>query len=113
MPGLERLRQSDAVIINIDYPLGMAAYHHLSRIGQGSGEVRGLYIMGKAATLNGRVGDVMIPTVVQDEHSRNTYLLRNCFAAADVQPYLDHRHRASTSRRPSPSAAPSCRTAST
>ena len=89
IPGLELLRQSDALIINIDYPLGMAAYHHLSRIGQASGEVRGIYIMGKAATLNGRVGDVMIPTVVQDEHSRNTYLLRNCFAAADVQPYLD------------------------
>ena len=88
MPGLERLRESDAVIVNIDYPLGMAAYHHLSRIGQGTGEVRGLYIMGKAATLNGRVGDVMISTVVQDEHSRNTYLFRNCFAAADVQPYL-------------------------
>ena len=88
MPGLERLRASDAVIINIDYPLGMAAYHHLSRIGQGCGEVRGLYIMGKAASLNARVGDVMISTVVQDEHSRNTYLFRNCFAAADVQPYL-------------------------
>ena len=89
MPGLERLRASDAVIINIDYPLGMAAYHHLSRIGQGCGEVRGLYVMGKAASLNARVGDVMIPTVVQDEHSRNTYLFRNCFAAADLRPYLD------------------------
>lgn len=89
VPDLELLRQSDALVINIDYPLGMAAYHHLSRIGQASGEVRGIYIMGKAATLNGRVGDVMIPTVVQDEHSRNTYLLRNCFAAADVQPYLN------------------------
>ncbi|MBL9099335.1 MAG: hypothetical protein JNL82_00170 [Myxococcales bacterium] len=89
VPDLGLLRSSDAVIVNIDYPLGMAAYHHLARIGQASGEVRGIYIMGKAATLNGRVGDVMISTVVQDEHSRNTYLLRNCFAAADVQPYLD------------------------
>ncbi len=88
MPGLERLRGSDAVILNIDYPLGMAAYHHLSRLGQGVGEVRGLYIMGKAATLNARVGDVLISTVVQDEHSRNTYLFRNCFVSADVQPYL-------------------------
>ncbi len=88
MPGLERLVHSDAVIINIDYPLGMAAYHHLARIGQASGEIRGLYVMGKAASLNARVGDVMISTVVQDEHSRNTYLFRNCFAAADVQPYL-------------------------
>jgi hypothetical protein len=88
MPGLEALRRSDAVILNIDYPLGMAAYHHLSRIAQGVGEVRGLYVLGKAATLNGRVGDVMISTNVFDEHSHNTYLFRNCFTAADVQPLL-------------------------
>ena len=29
---LERLRQSDALIINIDYPLGMAAYHILAQV---------------------------------------------------------------------------------
>jgi hypothetical protein len=82
------LRGSDAVIINIDYPLGMAAYHHLSRLAQGVGELRGVYVMGKAATLNGRVGDVAISTVAHDEHTRNTYLFKNCFAAADVQPWL-------------------------
>lgn len=88
MPGLERLQGSDAVIVNIDYPLGMAAYHHLSRLGQAAGEMRGVYVMGKAATLNGRVGDAMISSVVHDEHSKNTYLFRNCFSAADVQPWL-------------------------
>ena len=88
MPGLERLSQSDAVIINIDYPLGMAAYHHLSRMAQGVDLIRGVYLMGKAATLNGRVGDVMISGVAYDEHSSNTYLFRNCFSAADVQPHV-------------------------
>ncbi len=86
--GLELLAESDAVILNIDYPLGLAAYHHLSRLAQGIGELRGVYVMGKAATLNGRVGDVMLSTVAYDEHSQNTYLFRNCFAAADVQPYV-------------------------
>ncbi len=86
-PGLELLAKSDAVIVNIDYPLGMAAYHHLSRVAQGVGELRGVYVMGKAATLNARIGDVMISTVAQDEHSQNTYLFRNCFAAADVKPW--------------------------
>ena len=46
--------------------------------------------MGKAATLNGRVGDVMIPNVIYDEHSQNTYLFRNCFEARHVAPYLKH-----------------------
>jgi hypothetical protein len=78
------------VILNIDYPLGMAAYHHLSRVVQGVGEIRGLYFMGKAATLNGRVGDVMISTVVHDEHTQNTYLFRNCFTARELAPLLRH-----------------------
>jgi hypothetical protein len=90
VPGLERLAASDAVIINIDYPLGMAAYHHLSRLAEGVGELRGVYVMGKAATLNGRIGDVMIANVVYEEHARNTYLFRNCLSASDVQPFMRH-----------------------
>jgi hypothetical protein len=89
-PGIERIRDSDAVIINIDYPLGMAAYHHLSAISLGVDELRGIYIMGKAATLNGRVGDVMISKVVHDEHSSNTFLFRNALTAGDVQPFMKH-----------------------
>jgi hypothetical protein len=90
LPGIERLRKSPAVIINIDYPLGMAAYHHLSAVTLGVDELRGIYIMGKAATLNARVGDVMISKVVHDEHSSNTYLFRNALTAADVQPFMTH-----------------------
>jgi hypothetical protein len=86
--GLEVLADSDAVIINIDYPLGMAAYHHLTQLAQGVGEIRGIYVVGKAATLNGRVGDAMLSTVAYDEHSQNTYLFRNCFVAADLVPLL-------------------------
>jgi hypothetical protein len=89
-PGIEQLRKSRAVIINIDYPLGMAAYHHLSALSLGVDELRGIYIMGKAATLNGRVGDVMISKVVHDEHSANTYLFKNALTAADVQPFMKH-----------------------
>jgi hypothetical protein len=88
LPGLDRLIASDAVLLNIDYPLGMAAFHHLSRVAQGVGELRGVYVTGKAATLNGRVGDVMVPKVVYDEHSKNTYLFTNPFAAGDVQPFM-------------------------
>jgi uncharacterized protein DUF6909 len=90
IPGIERLRDSPAVIINIDYPLGMAAYHHLSAVALGVDELRGIYIMGKAATLNGRVGDVMISKIVHDEHSSNTYLFRNALTAGDVQPFMKH-----------------------
>jgi hypothetical protein len=88
MPDIALLEQSDAIVLNIDYPLGMAAYHLLARVGQGVGELRGMYVMGKAATLNGRVGDVSLSSVVYDEHSHNTFLFRNGFTAKDVRPYL-------------------------
>ena len=86
--GLDVLQESEAVIFNVDYPLGMAAYHIFSQVAANLGELQGVYFMGKAATLNGQVGDVMIPNVVYDEHSQNTFLFRNCFIAADVAPYL-------------------------
>jgi hypothetical protein len=86
--GLDELRASDAVIVNVDYPLGMAAYQIFSQVAANLGELQGVYFMGKAATLNGQVGDVMIPNVIYDEHSQNTFLFKNCFLASDVAPYL-------------------------
>src|SRR5205823_7640562 len=83
-----RLRQSDACIVNVDYPLGQAAYHILRQVAEQAAWVAGVYVLGKAATLNADVGDVMIPNAVYNEHSGNTYWLDNCFAAADVQPHL-------------------------
>ncbi|HBY95853.1 MAG TPA: hypothetical protein DEP84_18185 [Chloroflexi bacterium] len=85
---LAKLRHSNALIVNVDYPLGMAAYQLLSQVMTSVGSILGVYIMGKAATLNGRVGDVMIPNVVYDEHSQNTFLFRNCFTARDAGNYL-------------------------
>jgi len=87
---LSLLASSNALIINIDYPLGMAAYEIMSRITERVQGLRGVYIMGKAATLNGRIGDVMIPNVIHDEHSQNTYLFRNCFGARDLSPYMSY-----------------------
>jgi hypothetical protein len=87
---ISALPESDALIVNIDYPLGLAAYEILNRVTERVGHLHGVYIMGKAATLNGRVGDIMIPNVVHDEHSQNTYLFKNCFMARDVAPHLTY-----------------------
>ena len=110
--GSSRCKQSDAVILNIDYPLGMAAYYCLSRLGQGVGELRGVYVMGKAATLNGRVGDVSLSGSCYDEHSRNTFLFRNAFTHATWRRTCGTA-ASSTTRARSPCAARSCRTATT
>lgn len=83
------LQDSDAIILNIDYPLGFAAYNLLTKIAENSSKILGIYIMGKAASLNGVRGDVVLPNVVYDEHSRNTYLFNNNFTAADIAPNLN------------------------
>ncbi|OQA40815.1 MAG: hypothetical protein BWY52_02768 [Chloroflexi bacterium ADurb.Bin325] len=89
-PGLELLHKSRALIVNVDYPLGFAAYHLLSQVATSMTDLAGVYVMGKAASLNGRVGDVMIPNVVYDEHSRNTFLFKNAFLSQHIAPFLRH-----------------------
>src|SRR6202030_818474 len=81
------LAASRAVIVNIDYPLGLAAYNILREVAE-TVDLRGVYILGKAATLNADVGDVMISSVVHDEHSRSTYWLDKSFLVSDIAPYL-------------------------
>jgi len=81
------LAASRALIVNIDYPLGLAAYNILREIAE-TVDLRGVYVLGKAATLNADVGDVMISSVVHDEHSRSTYWLDNAFSVSDIAPYL-------------------------
>ncbi len=88
MNDMDLLAKSKAIILNIDYPLGMAAYRMMREIMENMSHISGIYILGKAATLNGSIGDVMISNVVMDEHSQNIYWLDNAFSVGDVQPYL-------------------------
>ena len=87
-PASERLRQSPAVILNINYPLGQASYNILRVVTESIDQLRGVYVLGKAATLNASIGDIMISNVVYDEHSENTYWLDNCFSFNSVAPFL-------------------------
>jgi len=83
-PGMQALADSEAYIVNIDYPLGMAAYLVLSHIASRVGSIQGVYLVGKCATLNGVIGDIAIASVVHDEHSQNTYLFRNSLGADSI-----------------------------
>ncbi|HEU5090393.1 MAG TPA: hypothetical protein VFT99_23220, partial [Roseiflexaceae bacterium] len=88
--GIERLAHSDAMLVNIDYPLGLAAYQILTIVARSVGSLRGVYVLGKAATLNGKIGDVLIPIIVYDDHTGNTYYFAPAFRALDVEPYLTY-----------------------
>jgi hypothetical protein len=88
LPDLDRLAGSDAVIVNIDYPLGQTGYFLQRALARKVGALLGLYVMGKGATLTGRVGDILLCNIVVDERTATTYLLHNCFNAEDVEHYL-------------------------
>ena len=87
-PSEAQTKQSPAVVININYPLGLGAYNVLREVAQSVETLRGVYVLGKAATLNASIGDIMISNVVYDEHSENTYWLDNCFSFSSVAPFL-------------------------
>lgn len=74
-----KIAKSDALIFNIDYPLGFAAYHILTEVLENVSAIKGVYILGKAAVLNSEIGDLQIPRLVFDEHSQNSYFFKNCF----------------------------------
>ncbi len=84
----DALRASPAVIANVDYPLGLAAYNILREVAIDVSDLRGVYLLGKAATLNAAVGDVMISDLVYDEHTGSTFWLDNAFRFDDIQPDL-------------------------
>jgi hypothetical protein len=84
----EKLSRCPAVVVNIEYPLGLAAYNILREIAVAHESLRGVYVLGKAATLNADVGDVLISSVIHDEHSGSTYWLDNAFSFDDIAPFL-------------------------
>lgn len=85
---IEKLKESNSYLFNIDYPLGMAAFNILSKLSEQFENINGIYIMGKAASLNGVYGDVIIPSVIYDIHSENTYFFQNAFTGSDIEPWL-------------------------
>lgn len=73
------LVKSEALIFNVDYPLGFSAYHVLTEILENVQKVKGVYILSKAAVLNSQIGDIQAPRLVFDEHTQNSYIFKNCF----------------------------------
>lgn len=83
------LAGTDAMILNIDYPLGRTAYFILNKLAEHCARIMGVYVIGKAASLFADRGDIMIPSSIVDQHTRNRYFFENCIKAKNLQPYID------------------------
>lgn len=88
----DAFHDTDALILNIDYPLGRTAYFILTKIAEHVSKILGVYVIGKAASLFANRGDVMIPSSISDQHTRNQYYIDNCIEAKDVMPFLEDLH---------------------
>ena len=82
-------QKSKAVVINWDYPLGSAARHLLTCGLRRFPGFRGIYILGKSAAMIGRLGDVMIPSMVHDVHSEKIIRFNNALSLRRLLPYID------------------------
>ncbi len=85
----EALTRSRAMIINMDYPLGLAAGHLLSQACRRFSGLSGVFILGKSAATIGRIGDIMIPSLVHDSHTGNRYRFRNSLSIRRLTPFLN------------------------
>jgi hypothetical protein len=83
------LADSPAMVLNIDYPLGRTAYFILNKIAEHVTKILGVYVIGKAASLFADRGDVLIPSFIADQHTRNQYYFENAIQANDIVPFLD------------------------
>ncbi len=72
-------RLQNHAVINIEYPLGFGAFHILEEVFENKHQLTAVYLLGKAAALNTKTGDILIPKVVFDEHTQNTYMIKNAF----------------------------------
>lgn len=75
----DKINSSQAIIINIEYPLGFAAYFILKELLNRLKNIKGVYVMGKAAILSGDVGDIQIPNTILDERTNNLFTFQNVF----------------------------------
>jgi hypothetical protein len=79
LPNPDRILNSQAYMLNIEYPLGFSAYYIMSTILNSLTNLKGVYVIGKAAILSGQVGDVQIAKDVFDERTNNIFHIDNIF----------------------------------
>ncbi len=84
------LERTDGVILNMDYAFGEEAFFLLNELLECLGkQLRGIYIMGKAGTLVGKRGEVLLPTFFVKLGSGDTYEVGNCLSENDFEGFTD------------------------
>jgi len=76
--------RTDGILLNMDYAFGEEGFFLFNELLEILGaRVRGIYIMGKAGSLVGDRGDVMLPTFFVKLGSGDVYDVHNCMTPSD------------------------------
>lgn len=84
------LSRSPAVILNLDYPLGLGAGHIMEEAGRRLPDWKGLFMLGKSAAMIGRLGDILIPGQVLDAHTGSLFVVKNSLGTRHLLPFLEN-----------------------
>ncbi len=86
-------QDSSAYIVNVNYPLGFMAHYLLNSFLENKTNIKGIYVVGKAAILSGDPGDMQIPSTVFDERTNNIFTINNYFNNQQFHPNLVNIHQ--------------------
>ncbi len=76
----------DCAVFNIDYAFGEEGFFLLNEMLEVfGGDVAGVYIVGKAGTLGGARGDMMLPSFFVKQGSGDVYSIENCLSEKDFE----------------------------
>ena len=76
----------DAMLLNMDYAFGEEGFFLLNELLEVWGKnIRSIYILGKAGSLVGQRGDIMLPSFFVKQGTGDVYRLENCLRSADFE----------------------------
>lgn len=74
------------MILNMDYAFGEEGFFIFNEMFESLGaDVSSVYVMGKAGTLVGGRGDIMLPSYFVKQGSGDVYEVDNCLATDDFE----------------------------
>lgn len=86
---IDNIKKSKSIIINIDFTMGgHQAYYILSEILKEFENIKGLYIFGKAGSMEGKIGDVILPEFTYDYYQSNYIFYKNDLKSKYLRRYL-------------------------
>lgn len=86
---IQNIEDKQALILNVDFTMGgYQARYILEEILRRFPDLKGLYIFGKAGAMEGKVGDIVLPSFLFDNYDQNYIFYNNDLKSKYIRRYL-------------------------